>query len=136
MKRYVLCAVSLGVSVAAGRPAFVVPERLYAVPNVTCDVNYAQLFDSYTPNRYVLEALSPVGKCYASAWQFVPKAFCRSFADRRVVYVPTMQALDPIASYYTGRKDGNAMHTRPLGGVQLGDAIFAWLASALEEGKL
>lgn len=69
-----LCSLVLASSGAAARPSFVVPERLYAVPNVTCDVNYAQLFDSYTPNRYVLEALSPVGKCYASAWQFVPKA--------------------------------------------------------------
>jgi len=396
------CSLVLAASVAAARPTFVVPERLYAVPNVTCDVNYAQLLDSYTPNRYVLEALSPVGRCYASAWQFVPKAsdagktyplvlnawddehglvasattsvrvasgkpvaalekkrlalsllaasdtgsryqdrlrrqmwqygyanyaavgshsggsesmvcepekdaphdgyggfawddflhryflsldeldniqeegerevlqkrgykipkgqewrrallkspmlklvgtkpvvdiqgwfdringgkapdvflivlggngvfiqrpdkdawrvqheldsakelvatlrqhapkaliaitssmggsfdqdswgknygavqhcmvahrafvdynrsmmaFCRSFADGRVVYVPTTQALDPIATYYTGRKDGNAMHTRPVGGVQMGDAIFAWLVNAMEEGKL
>lgn len=82
-------ALVLSASVAAARPSFVVPEQLYAVPNVTCDVNLVQLFDSYTPNRYVLEALSPVGRCYENCWQFVPKV-----ADAGKIYPLILNAWD------------------------------------------
>ena len=54
----------------AATPTFYAPERIYAVPGVECAVHYTRLFDSFTPQRYLLEAISPKGKAYSECWSY------------------------------------------------------------------
>ena len=82
-------AVLLGLSVWGGA-SFVDPGPLYAVPGIPCAVNYTRLFDSYTPQNYLFDAVpslgdAPVdrkpypeieaekhlGRCYADCWEYV-----------------------------------------------------------------
>lgn len=54
------------------KPAFFNPGRICAVPGVPCEVYYAKIFDSYTPQAYLLEARSPVGRALEGRWSFTP----------------------------------------------------------------
>ena len=69
-----MCAVALVSSAAcvafAKGASFFAPEKIYAVPGVECAVHYTRLFDSYTPGRYALEALSKKGRAYSDRWCF------------------------------------------------------------------
>ena len=58
---------------SAALPTFYAPERIYAVPGVECLVHYTRLFDSYTPSRYLLEAVCVKGAAYGECWSYVAK---------------------------------------------------------------
>ncbi len=60
-------------SASFARPSFYAPDRIYAVPGVECNVYYARLLDSYTPNRYLLEAVCGKGASYSACWSYVAK---------------------------------------------------------------
>ncbi len=60
-------------SASFARPTFYAPDRIYAVPGVECNVYYARLLDSYTPNRYLLEAVCGKGAAYSTCWSYVAK---------------------------------------------------------------
>ena len=46
---------------APKRPAFVLPETLYAAPGLECNVYFAGALDSVRPERYAFEVRSAVG---------------------------------------------------------------------------
>jgi len=68
----VLLGMALGALSAVAKPAFFHLDRLYAVPGVPCEVYYAKLFDSFTPQAYLLEARSKVGRALEGRWSFTP----------------------------------------------------------------
>ena len=71
LKNLVAIAVALaGTACAAGvkRPAFVLPETVYAVPGVECNVYFDEVLDSVRPDSYAFEAQSKVGRCEARRW--------------------------------------------------------------------
>jgi len=74
MKKLLITVVSLAAAFAQAKPSFFMPEKLYAVAGVPCNVYYARLLDSYTPQNYMLEGISPVGHAYETCWSFTPKA--------------------------------------------------------------
>ena len=72
---YAIAAACMAATTAlADAPSFFAPERIYAVPGVECAVHYTRLFDSYTPNRYLLEAISPKGSAFSDRWCYVAAA--------------------------------------------------------------
>ena len=56
------------------RPAFDLPETVYAAPGVACSVYYARVFDSVVPQRYAFEALCEAGSAFGDCWRLTPKA--------------------------------------------------------------
>ena len=68
-----LIAALAATACVAATPSFFAPEKIYAVPGVPCSVNYTRLFDSYTPQRYLLEAISTKGTAYSECWLYTAK---------------------------------------------------------------
>jgi len=60
-------------SAAEARPSFVVEPEVFAAPGVPCHVYYERVFDSRVPQRYLLEAVSEVGRCHARSWDWTPQ---------------------------------------------------------------
>lgn len=70
----VLCALAAWSSWAAARPAFVLPDVIYAAPDIECNVYYGSSFDSDSPNAYTFEVQAKVGCCQNERWTWTPKA--------------------------------------------------------------
>ena len=58
---------------APKRPAFVLPETVYAAPGVECSVYFDEVLDSVRPDAYAFEACAKVGRCEARRWTWTPK---------------------------------------------------------------
>lgn len=68
-----VAVVALGLA-AGAKPTFIMPPKVYAVPGIPCNVYYAKLFGSVTPQRYLLESRCPVGSGFSDCWRFTPDA--------------------------------------------------------------
>ena len=56
------------------RPAFVMPDAIYAAPGIECNVYWGEVLDSVRPDRYAVEARSRVGRCENERWTWTPDA--------------------------------------------------------------
>ena len=63
------CAVA---ATAAARPEFVLPETIYAAPGVECNIYYANVFDSCTPERWAFQTYAKRGTSWKDRWSWKP----------------------------------------------------------------
>ena len=71
------CAASMSFSAFAAvvsRPAFVMPDTIYAAPGIECNVYFGEVLDSVRPDRYAFEVRSRVGRCEKERWTWTPEA--------------------------------------------------------------
>lgn len=54
------------------KPAFFLPERLYAAPGLEVNVYYKDVFDSVVPERYAFQAASKKGRAERTRWCWIP----------------------------------------------------------------
>ena len=54
------------------RPAFVLPETIWAAPDLECNVYFDSSLDSVRPEVYAYEALCAVGRCENRRWTWKP----------------------------------------------------------------
>ena len=57
---------------ATAKPQFVLPEVIYAAPGITCDIYYANVFDSPTPEKWAFQTYAKCGTSYKDHWTFTP----------------------------------------------------------------
>ena len=70
----VLIAASVGMADEfVRRPEFVLPDDLYAAPNLECNVYFAAVLDSVRPENYAFEVRAAVGRCENKRWTWTPK---------------------------------------------------------------
>lgn len=66
----------LGLSVCCmglmARPAFFLPETLYAFPGLECNVYYKNIIDSVVPDRYAYQSYCDRGRSELKRWCFTP----------------------------------------------------------------
>ena len=67
-------AASLVLAEASARPAFVLPDTLYAAPGIECNVYFAQVFDAVKPTTFAFEARCGKGACLDECWRWTPVA--------------------------------------------------------------
>ena len=69
------CVVSSVATSVFARLAFVLPETLYAVPGVECNVYYFDVLDSVNPSAYAFEAEAEagVGQSLSECWRWTPR---------------------------------------------------------------
>jgi len=75
MRRTALLAcllASAGASAAVRRPAFVLPETIWAAPDLECNVYFDSSLDSVRPEIYAYEARCAVGRCENTRWTWKP----------------------------------------------------------------
>ena len=61
-----------GVFETQAKPAFFLPERLYAAPGLEVNVYYKDVFDSVVPERYAFQAASKKGRAERTRWCWIP----------------------------------------------------------------
>ena len=71
-KTLLLAAAAVAACHLEAKPSFFLPETIYAAPGVECNVYFTDIFDSFTPNRYVFEALSEKGATQVERWFWTP----------------------------------------------------------------
>ena len=57
---------------AMAKPAFVLPDTLYAAPGIECNVYFAQVFDAVKPAAFAFEARCGKGACLNECWRWTP----------------------------------------------------------------
>lgn len=91
--------------------------------------------DSWGRNYGALQSCHLANRAWL-AYDRAMKEFCEASGDDRVVFVPFTFGVDPVGGYDTGLKFGNALHANPVGGRQMGDGLFSWLANDLDGRSL
>lgn len=69
-----LDAVGLEVGCLLRRPAFSLPEVVYAAPGLECNVYFGSSFDTDSPRAYSFDACCAVGRCLNDRWTWTPAA--------------------------------------------------------------
>ena len=64
----------LVVSGAFAKPAFYLPERIYAAPGLELNVYFKEIFDSVVPQNYSYQAYCEKGRSELTRWCWTPKA--------------------------------------------------------------
>lgn len=73
MNRFAGCALAaLAVSSGFAKPAFYLPERIYAAPGLELNVYFKEVFDSVVPQNYSYQAFCKKGKSQLERWCFTP----------------------------------------------------------------
>jgi len=65
---------TLAVQGVFAKPAFYLPERLYAAPGLELNVYFKEVFDSVVPQNYAFQAYCKKGKSELTRWCYTPKA--------------------------------------------------------------
>ena len=65
-------AVAVSASARADRPAFYLPERIYAAPGLELNVYFKDIFDSVVPQSYAYQAYCKKGRSELTRWCFTP----------------------------------------------------------------
>ena len=72
MQAAALAAFALEALSAVGRPAFFIPERLYAAPGLECNIYYKDVFDSVVPQNYAFQTYAKKGRSELARWCWTP----------------------------------------------------------------
>ena len=127
------CAAALVSAVACGAAAkgasFYAPEKIYAAPGVPCAVNYTRLFDSYTPQRYLLEAISEKGTAYSECWLYTAKE-----SEAGTSFPLVLNAWDDDAGLVASMTTTVCVAKTPSEAAKSRRIAFALLAAARETG--
>lgn len=86
-----LAALIFGLSIlslcAAERLRLILPEKIYAMPGVECNIYFASLADVVNPANYFFEVRAPKGRNDTGRWRFTPtEKDCGEFELRLNVY--------------------------------------------------
>ena len=72
-KTLILGAAVFGlVASAQAKPEFVLPEVIYAAPGIECNIYYANVFDSCTPEKWAFQTYAKVGNSWKNRWSWKP----------------------------------------------------------------
>ena len=78
LERKLLTVVALTVAVSAyegaAKPAFLIPDRLYAAPGLECNIYYKDIFDSVVPQNYAFQTYANKGRSELTRWCWTPEA--------------------------------------------------------------
>ena len=78
MSRLLTVGVALGtmlaIRVVSAKPAFYLPERIYAAPGLELNVYFTEIFDSVVPQNYAYQAYCRKGRSERVRWCFTPTA--------------------------------------------------------------
>ena len=74
LKAQICLAVVCAAGVAAARPSFLIPERLYAAPGLECNIYYKDVFDSVVPQNFAFQTFAAKGRSELTRWCWTPEA--------------------------------------------------------------
>ena len=78
------------------RPAFVVPDTVYAAPGIECNVYFGSAFDTDSPRAYSFDVEGKVGRCLDDRWTWTPSAF--DAGSRQVLVFNAWSDFGPLVS--------------------------------------
>ena len=78
-------ALALAASIADAAPAFYLPERIYAAPEIELNVYFREVFGSVVPQNFAFEARCPKGRAELTRWCFTPEKADAGASYRLVV---------------------------------------------------
>lgn len=67
------------------RPAFVLPETIWAAPNIECNIYFDSALDSVRPEIYAYEARCAVGRCENTRWTWKPSTRDAGRSERLIL---------------------------------------------------
>ena len=78
LEKKLLTVVALAVATQAyegtAKPAFLIPDRLYAAPGLECNIYYKDIFDSVVPQNYAFQTYADKGRSELTRWCWTPEA--------------------------------------------------------------
>jgi len=120
------CAMLLAPACGLGdvrRPEFVLPEVVYAAPDIECNVYFDSVLDSVRPDLYAFDAVSKVGGCESRRWTWTPKKADAGRRERLVLQAWTDAGLAAAATVTVQVASGVADKSARVTLALLGDSL-------------